>query len=179
MKTETMKKFNRRTYPSLMKLLSDVSKIFSERKKIQQLMGGELIDKPFRERLMLAVTSVNQCLYCSYVHSELAFKEGISIEEIGELCDGYLDKCPQEELPALLYAQHWAESEGRPQPEIRQHILDTYGEEKADAIELSIRMIHTANLLGNTLDLILYKLTFGYYNFKRNPGKACAHIEYT
>jgi len=164
-----MGKFNLRTYHSLSKVLSDVSKIVAERKHIRRLMRGELIEKVFRERLMLVVTAVNQCRYCSYVHSKLAISEGISSEEIRNLCDGTLDGCPEDEIPALLYAQHWAETEGKPEPEIRERILDIYGEDKIRSIELSIRMINTGNLIGNTLDLILYKLSFGNYKGDQIP----------
>jgi len=164
-----MVEFNRRTYHSFATVLFDIKKIMADRKQIRPLMRGDLIEKSFRERLMLAVTSVNQCRYCSFVHSKMAFTEGIPLGEIHELCDGTLDKCPEEEVPALLYAQHWAESEGKPEPEIYQRILNIYGEDKTRSIELLIRMINTANLVGNTLDLILYKLMPGRYQVSRNP----------
>jgi AhpD family alkylhydroperoxidase len=164
-----MGEFDRRTYHSITKLFSDLLNILAQRKQIRLLMRGNFIEKSFRERLMLAVTSVNRCRYCSYVHSNLALKEGISTEEIRDLYDGILDNCPNEEVPALLYAQHWAESEGKPQPEVRQRILDLYGEDITHAIELTIRMINTANLIGNTMDLIIYKLSFARLKANRIP----------
>ena len=36
-----------------------------------------------------------------------------------------------------------------------------YGEEKAAAIHIVLRMIRMGNLMGNTADYILYRLTFG------------------
>jgi len=153
-----MSEFNRRTYHSFSNALSDVRKIMTSRKQLRPLIRGDLIGKPFRERLMLAVTSVNQCRYCSFAHRKMALTEGISYEEIQKLSNGNLDKCPEEELPALLYAQHWAEFEGKPEPEIVQHIQNIYGKDKALVIELIIRMINAANLAGNTLDLFLHKV---------------------
>ena len=39
--------------------------------------------------------------------------------------------------------------------------MDVYGEEKAAAIHIVLRMIRRGNLMDNTADYILYRLTFG------------------
>jgi len=38
-----------------------------------------------------------------------------------------------------------------------------YGVEKADAIDLVLRMIRFANLSGNTWDYLLHRLSFGRF----------------
>ena len=110
---------------------------------------------------MLAVTSVGCCRYCSYFHSKLALKGGIKQEEIGKLLSGNFECCPEEEVLAILYAQHWAESNAHPDPEATQKLQETYGSEKSDAIHLMLRMIRLGNLLGNTWDYLLYRISFG------------------
>ena len=110
---------------------------------------------------MLAVTSVEGCRYCSYFHSKLALKGGISQEEIGKLLSGDVEGCPEEEALAVLYAQHWAESNARPDPEAIQKLQEIYGSEKAEAIHLMLRMIRLGNLLGNTWDYLLHRISFG------------------
>ena len=70
-------------------------------------------DKLTGKRLMLAVTAVNGCRYCSYYHAQEALKAGLPDEELQMLLEGVVDDAPPEELPALLYAQHWAEAEGQ------------------------------------------------------------------
>ena len=110
---------------------------------------------------MLAVTSVEGCRYCSYFHSKLALKGGIKQGEIGKLLSGDFKDCPEDEVLAILYAQHWAESNAHPDPEAARKIQDTYGSEKADAIHLMLRMIRLGNLLGNTWDYLLYRISFG------------------
>ena len=124
-------------------------------------MRGGLVSARFRERLMLAVTAVNQCRYCAYFHAQESLRAGLSAEEIRRLQAGSFDDAPAEELPALLYAQHWAETNGRPDPGARQHILATYGAERTAAIETVLRLIRTGNLLGNTGDWLLFRLSFG------------------
>ena len=110
---------------------------------------------------MLAVTSVERCRYCSYFHSKLALKDGISQEEIGKLLSGDVEGCPEEEALAILYAQHWAESNAHPDPEAVQKLQEIYGSEKAKAIHLMLQMIRLGNLLGNSWDYFIYLISFG------------------
>ena len=120
-----------------------------------------LISRPFRERLMLAVTAVNGCRYCSYLHAKEALKSGITAEEIRGLLAGDVANCPQDEAVAVAYAQHWAESDTHPDSEAIQRLQQMYGREKADAIHLVLRMIRLGNLLGNSWDYLIYRVSFG------------------
>ena len=156
-----MQKFNRRTYQNLSAVFTDLKEIMGKREQMKPLMRGEIIDGRFRERLMLAVTAVNRCKYCSYAHAKQALVEGLKEEEIKALQDGILDDCPESELPGLLYAQHWAETQGKPEPEVREQLGAAYNAETVGAIELTLRTIQMGNLLGNTADYILYRLSFG------------------
>lgn len=124
-------------------------------------MRGEDLDHAFRERLMLVVTGVNECRYCSYVHAREALAAGVPSDQIEALAAGALEGSPVHEAPALLYAQHWAEAEGRPDPETRQRVLERYGEQRVESVEAILRMIRMANLLGNTVDYLLYRVSFG------------------
>ena len=128
---------------------------------MKPLMRGEIIDGAFRERLMLTVTSVNRCRYCSYAHARQALVEGIDEDEVSALQGGILEDCPKDELPGLLYAQHWAETQGNAEPKIRERLVQEYNEETVKAIDLTLQTIQMGNLLGNTLDYILYRLSFG------------------
>ncbi len=154
-------KFNKRTYRSLKELFTDLCFPIRNRRKLREVRNKELLSPAFQERLMLAVTSVEGCRYCSYLHSRLALKGGVSQEEIGKLLSGDFEDCPEEEALAVLYAQHWAESSARPDLEAVQKLRGTYGSEKSEAIHLMLRMIRLGNLLGNTWDYLLYRISFG------------------
>lgn len=162
-------KFNRRTYRSPGEFVADLAAILRAQKDLRTLMRGEGLDPAFRERLMLAVTAVNQCRYCSYAHARMALVAGLSREEIQALNNGVLEGAPPDQYPALLYAQHWAEADGKPDPQARQRLLSTYGEGTAGAVELSLRLIRIGNLLGNTFDYILYCLSFGRWDTRARP----------
>lgn len=155
------KPFQKRTYRSLGEVWEDVRFIIKRRAFIKN-ETRELISPAFRERLMLVVTQVNECRYCRTFHASEALKVGIADTELAVLLAGQIPSiAPEEEIPALIYARFWAEREGKPDPGTLQDLMDVYGEEKAAAIHIVLRMIRIGNLLGNTADFILYRLTFG------------------
>jgi AhpD family alkylhydroperoxidase len=154
-------KFNRRTYRNLRELFRDLWFPVKNRKRLKEVMNSRLISPAFQERLMLAVTAVEGCRYCSYFHAKQALKSGVTPEEISRLLSGDIDNCPEDEAVAVIYAQHWAESNACPDQEGVDRLRETYGPEKVEAIHLMLRMIRLGNLLGNTWDYLLYRISFG------------------
>ena len=59
------------------------------------------------------------------------------------------------EMLALLYAQHYAETNRNPDKEMTEKLMNFYGEKTAKHIILIIRMIFFGNLSGNTFDAFL------------------------
>lgn len=157
-----MKKFNRRFYKNPLTLWRDMRYIFSRRHLIKKAMGGELVSKAFRERLMVTVTEVNGCRYCRYFHASEALKAGVSQAELESFLAGSIpEDTPSEECLALSYAQHWAENDAQPDPAFAEKLRATYGEETAEAIHFILRMIRVGNLSGNLLDYLLFRVSFG------------------
>jgi AhpD family alkylhydroperoxidase len=154
-------KFNKRTYKNLRELFSDLWFPIKNRKRLKEVTNRGLISPAFRERLMLAVIAVEGCRYCSYFHAKQALKSGVTPEEITRLLSGDIDNCPEEEAVAVIYAQHWAESDAHPDHEAVSKLQRTYGVEKEEAIHLMLRMIRLGNLLGNSWDYLLYRMSFG------------------
>ncbi|SIR48026.1 carboxymuconolactone decarboxylase family protein [Halanaerobium kushneri] len=156
-----MEKFKKRKFNSFGEFIKELKFIIKNRDQIKKLDSGELLDAEFRQRLMMAVTEVNGCRYCSYYHSKLALKAGISQAELNSLLAGELEDCPKEETLALFYAQHWTEKKGQPEEEMMDKVKAEYGREKFETINLAVRMINFGNLSGNSFDYFLYKLSFG------------------
>ncbi len=151
----------KRTFRSFGQFWQEFFFILKHRKHIRSAMRNGYISPAFRERLMLAVTSVNNCRFCSYYHTQLALENGISAEEAGKLLAGSVENCPAEEAPALLYAQHWAESDCNPNPQAVQKIIDNYGEETRHDIDMLVHMIRMGNYMGNALDIMREWMPFG------------------
>jgi hypothetical protein len=116
---------------------------------------------------MLVVTGVNGCRYCSHVHAREALAEGISQDEVRLLGKRMFEGSPPEEVPALLYAQHWAEMDGRPDLAIRDRIRQRYGSDVLERIEAVLRVIRMGNLMGNTVDYVLYRVSFGRWGVEQ------------
>ncbi len=157
-----MEKFNKRTYSSFREVIGDIKFLIKNHGQIKDLNRGKLISKKMQERLMLAVTAVNGCRYCTYYHTKLALESGVTNQELDTLLNGSVESSPSEEKLALLYAQHWADQAGKPDQEFKEKINKTYGPQKAEVINLAIRTINFGNLMGNTFDYLLYKLSFGH-----------------
>lgn len=153
--------FAKRRYTSLDQALDDLAYAMRNRRLMRRDAEAGLVTSDFRERLMLAVTSVNECRYCSYVHARSALREGVKADEVEALLCGSVEGCPVEEGTALLYAIHFSEERGRPDGEARERVVSAYGPERAAAIERALRMIYAGNMLGNTVDWLMHRLTGG------------------
>ncbi len=151
--------FPKRTYQSFDEVKADVRFTREHGGEIREAM--ELIEPSFRERLMLAVTQVNGCRYCAQYHAKLALEEGVDEEEVAQLLAGDFVDAPPEQRTALLYTQHWADQRGAPDPEARARLVDVYGEEKADAIDVLLHIIKIGNYMGNAWDYVLYRVSGG------------------
>lgn len=165
------KRFLRRVYAHPGDFFRDFRYISSRRAMIRRAMR-ELIPADFRERLMMVVTEINGCRYCSSYHSQIALTSGVPESQLRELLAGSIPQdAPSEELPALLYARHWAENNANPDPQAEEHVREIYGKEKSQAIDIILRMIRVGNLLGNTADYWLYLLTFGFAGLRNDESR--------
>lgn len=112
--------------------------------------SGQLSDQ-FIKRIMLAVTEVNGCEVCSYAHTKTALEMGMSEQEIKQILTGEIDDTPAEEIKAIMFAQHYADTKGQPTKQSWEQIVHTYGEEKAMGILGAVRMIMVGNSYGIAL----------------------------
>lgn len=106
------------------------------------------LNPKFIERIMLAVTEVNDCTICSYAHTKMAIESGMSNEEIQNMLSGVIDDVPADEVAAVMFAQHYADTRGTPTLESWRCIVEIYGISKAKGILGSIRTIMIGNTYG-------------------------------
>jgi len=98
--------------------------------------------------IMLAVTEVNGCEICDYVHTADALKNGMSEDEIDLMVAGNFQAIKSSEGVALLFAQHYADKKGKPSKEAWDRVLSTYGKKDSLAILAAIQMIMVGNIYG-------------------------------
>ncbi|MBK8617179.1 MAG: carboxymuconolactone decarboxylase family protein [Anaerolineales bacterium] len=150
--------FNKRIY-TLPNFTSDVKSIFDHMDSLRSAARGGRISHAFAEKIMMVVTSVNGCRYCSYGHARAALAAGIPDSELQKIMALELGDFPESEAVALTFAQHYAESCCKPDPAAWQRVTSYYGEETANDIMTYLRMITFGNLLGNTFDALLSRFT--------------------
>ena len=142
-------------------LLEDLFFLTKNVSSVIKVSMGKLVSTAFRERLMLAVVSVYGCPLCSWLHTGGALRSGIAEEEIVALLIGSVDNCPEDEAVAVLYAQHWADSDAKPEPEAVKGLEQTYGTEKAKVINSILHMNRIGEYSFSVGGLFLYRVSFG------------------
>jgi AhpD family alkylhydroperoxidase len=166
-----VRSFKRRTYNGPFDFLRDVGFLVRNRPTLAAAVRSGAISLGFRERLMMVVTEVNGCRYCSWYHSTLSIKAGLSADELRVLLAGQIpDGAPEGEIPALVYARHWAQEDARPDPEATRRLAEAYPDGRAASIIVILRMIRMGNLLGNSLDRLLYLASFGRLGLTARDG---------
>ena len=115
------------------------------------MMRGEKngwMSPALRERLMIAVTQVNGCAMCSWYHVKMALETGMASEEIHRMLSGELRDVPDAELTAVLFAQHYADTRGKPDQAAWDNLKEHYGRDAALAMLGAIRGIMMGNAVG-------------------------------
>lgn len=112
-----------------------------------------------REQVMLACTSVNDCRYCAWAHTHLALKNGVDIDAMNDLLATHEHPLANaQEGIAMLFAQHFAETMGRPQTDAVVRLQTSFSRTQQREIYAYLYAIYFANLSGNTFDALLARL---------------------
>jgi AhpD family alkylhydroperoxidase len=128
---------------------------------VPYMMRGEksgLMSAKLRERLMIAVTEVNGCAMCSWYHVRMALETGMASDEIHRMLAGELADVPEEDLTAVLFAQHYADTRGKPDKAAWEALKARYGKATALAMLGAIRGIMLGNLVGIPSGSLLRRL---------------------
>lgn len=111
-----------------------------------------------REEVMLAVTSVNDCRYCSWVHTGLALENGVDMDDLDLLLGKSLDNVEERAAVAILFGKHFADTVRQPSAQARAKLAAHFSPAEQREIMAYIHAIYFANLTGNSADAILARL---------------------
>ena len=114
----------------------------------------------FKERIMLAVTEVNGCQMCSFVHTKLALKAGLTNDDIQELLAGDLEGVPKEQSLGVLFSKDYAYNKETIDKAFYQKLEATYNVRTARAILGVTEMITMTNGMGLSLGFLKRTLSF-------------------
>ncbi len=114
----------------------------------------KLIDKT-----LLVVTGINNCKYCTWIDAKIAINDGIDKKEVLDILNqNFNASALEDELPALMYAQNFTETNRNTSPEIVQNLYNAYGKKKAEQIKLTVRVVTFGNMYFNTWLAVLSRL---------------------
>lgn len=151
-RTEYKRKFSLwEMYRAFILIPGAVAKMIGNKRK-------KIVDKDFIERLKLAVTEVNGCAACSYAHTYMALKQGMSSEEINSFLSGDGTFINQDEAKAIIFAQHYADTRGFPKKDAFDSLIDEYGNQKVKIILSAIQLMHTGNIYGIPYSALISRL---------------------
>ena len=111
---------------------------------LRSYLPGGPIDPRTREQVILAVTEVNGCRYCAWIHGSWA-------DYLGELDD------PAEVLDALLAHARASAEAGHPLDP--GPLCEVLPPEVVGGLRATVAQIEVANLVGNTVDGLLARAT--------------------
>jgi AhpD family alkylhydroperoxidase len=121
---------------------------------------ADRVDDAFAEKIMLSTTAINECQYCTRLHTSLAHEAGIDQATIDQILESDIEAAVGDaERPALLFAQRYAEADGNPGHDARAALRAAYDPETAADIRAFIHAIYFGNLLGNTYDAVRFSIS--------------------
>jgi AhpD family alkylhydroperoxidase len=124
--------------------------------------------RTLREKVIIGVTSVNNCRWCSWLHTGIALKQGVNLDELQSvLSSDTFGTVTDPEATAILFAQHFADTRRHPTPAARLALAKQFTPGQCREIMAWIHFIYFANLSGNSADAWLarfrgWKITDGH-----------------
>ena len=130
------------------------------------------IPTALREKIFLAVSSVNDCRYCKWGHTHWAMAQGVPLEEVNQIL-GHQTKALEAQNPgeaaAILFAQHYAEHLDQIDPDSIENLRKHYSDGEVAEILAYVRFITFTNLTGNSVDAV-------FERFRGNPVEGLVGI---
>jgi AhpD family alkylhydroperoxidase len=122
------------------------------------LRGG--LDPALRERVMVAVSRVNACRGCTFVHERWARRAGVTSDDLQAIGLGDLEALDSRDRAAVAYAAALAEARFR-EPiaaDLAARVSDHLTPEELAAVDALARMMALANLSANTAEGLFGRL---------------------
>jgi len=136
----------------LSELKQGLLSLLSSSPQLVSALVSDRVSASFSESLMLAVTSVYECRYCTWIHAELAEYFGVEEEKISALLEGDISMMDEYERPALAFAIHYAQTEGLPTTSALKKLSGKYESTVVDDLLKLLEFVSFTNRLGNTFD---------------------------
>lgn len=143
---------HRRTYDGLFELLGDGLAVLRSARRLRSIYVHKRVDAALREQIMLAVSRVNACRWCAYVHETRAAQQSAGTAELADVTAA-TRASDSRARAAVAYAVARAEAGRgrRPHPQVDQAFRARFDAQERHDIEAIICLITFANLSANSL----------------------------
>lgn len=145
-KNEALAELERKTGPNnfyaAMAHKPDVMTSFS--KMYGAIMGRGSLDRRLKEMVYLAVSTLNECRYCTAAHLKGAGKAGLSEHDIADIESQINKNFSPAEQAALLYARDFS---------AREHLHQYFNEEQLVELTLVVALANFTNRFNNGLNV--------------------------
>jgi len=142
----------KRFFGTASEVCSALAKMRAHERAARGQHEGNEIPRALGEKIMIAVSRVNECARCSYLHTRFALERGVPDSEVRALCSGEDADLTDGEAVVVAYAQHWADSGGEPSPEARARMIERHGAAGTIHAELIAHRVHVGNMMCNTVE---------------------------
>jgi AhpD family alkylhydroperoxidase len=147
-KTMTAKEFLRSTAS----LVPDAGALY-------RVWGKRELDPGFREELMLAVSKLNDCRYCSWGHYEWAHIAGVSEEELAQIEQMDPTDFDRRKWLAISYVRALVSANfGEVSADLMTEMRANYTDREIEEIALVAKVMDIANRGANTWDSMLSRM---------------------
>jgi AhpD family alkylhydroperoxidase len=117
------------------------------------------LDRRLAEKILLVISSVNDCRYCRWFHTRMALRSGVDSEQVTQILEHMIPgEVGQDEQAALRFALHYADSAAAPAADEMDRLAEFYAPCQVKGIHALAATIYFGNLCGNTFDAFLWRL---------------------
>ncbi len=156
MSTATMPTHTPRRFASPAEWARDVVGVAQRSGPLAGVYLRSRLDAMLRERVMVAVSRVNACDGCTFVHQRWALRAGVSSDELKAIGLGDLAALDERSRAAVVYASALAEGRFRRpvRPEIEAAAAERLTVDEMGAVEAVARLMALANLSVSSAERI-------------------------
>lgn len=142
-----------RTFTSAREAAEDIARLSQRLPVLVRVYRDGTLERPIRERVMVAVSRINACAGCTAVHERWALRAGVTTAELEAIGLGDLARLDRRSRAAIVYASALAETRFRAglDDELLTPVRDHLTSVELRSVEAIARMITLANLITNGL----------------------------
>ncbi|WP_433654722.1 carboxymuconolactone decarboxylase family protein [Nocardia sp. CA-128927] len=150
--------FRKRTY-SLSSMAREARVLTRRGRTARTAWRPDRVEPLLREQMMFAVSMVNGCTFCAYVHNSSALSEGAERAQLAELVGLDPTTTTDDRLIAVAWAQSRASANLGPAAEwLDDELRARYSPQQVQDFDTIVRFMTLNNIAGNTAEALIRRL---------------------